>query len=78
MKPRIQKLRNQETMIPRNQQPTNQETLKPRHQETKTLFEVRESPAPINIPTPTLAVGFSIGMASNAPLMAVKTYLNGN
>ena len=39
---------------PRNQHARNQ---KPRNQEAKTLFhfQVRESPAPLNMPTPTLA-----------------------
>ena len=50
------KARNKETKKPinqetKNQESTNQETLKPKNQET--FFQVRESPPPVNIPTPT-------------------------
>ena len=49
MKPNTKKLSNQETK--------HQETNNPRNQETKTLFyiQVRESKAPLNIPTPIAA-----------------------
>ena len=56
------KPRNSETKKPRKQEPRSQETenqetekRKPRKQGTKTIFQVRESPAPLNIPTITPA-----------------------
>ena len=47
-----QTLKPQETKKPRNQKPRNR---KPRSHETDNLFRVRESPAPVYIPTPTPA-----------------------
>ena len=51
------KPRNQETLKLRNQETKKSRNRKPRNHETNKLFQVRESPAPLNIPTPTLHPG---------------------